>query len=145
MVTQRKTSPFFGLAYDSSDTNGDQTIICASEELPSVVCSSKLRPKKLFGSDCALDSQESESMGPFRRNDLWHVLVAYFVFIVQSASGIVHTLGIAQLIHWLMNSTKHSAPPPAICALAIIALISLVCHPEGTTWVILRSIRYVES
>jgi len=41
------------------------------------------------------------------------------------------------------SSQVESWPPPALVALAILTVVALVVHPDGMTWIMLRTIRYV--
>ena len=42
-------------------------------------------------------------------------------------------------------SSKHydAAPPPALVGLAMLTIVCLVIHPEGATWIVIRTLRYV--
>jgi hypothetical protein len=37
----------------------------------------------------------------------------------------------------------HAWPPPALIALALLSILTLVVHPDGLTWIVLGKLRYV--
>lgn len=63
-------------------------------------------------------------------------------------AGFYKTLLISWMIHYsvdvLQKVTKQNTTwPPALLALGVLTIISLIVHPDGYTWVILQQLRCV--
>ena len=99
----------------------------------------------------------------------WGLLLTYchIPLALQMATGVVqilYSLLAGHVIRWVVLSSSSTAwmnhhqqhhydwcwkwlhslvAPPAVVGLACLAVVCLIVHPEGATWIVMRQVRYV--